>query len=246
MTEKKHFKDQNKISHWIWSRKFRILLFMLVGMLVAYPYLQAEGRAGQTLFEVLFTALLFVSTYVLCDTRRHTIIALVLGLPAVIAHLGYVLFPDSFSYGFPMGAFVIFYSYMTFAALRHVVRPDEVTADIIAGAVCVYILLGMVWAMTFAYLEHAFPGSFVSLLSGDPVTGAIGGDLEEAHFTTFLYFSFTTLTTLGYGDILPKSAEAQSLTSLEAITGVLYIGAFVARLITAYQPKRRRTDFLDQ
>lgn len=219
---------------------------MLVSVLVSYPYLQAEGRTGRTLFEVLFTALLFVSTYVLCDTRRNTTIALVLGLPAVIAHLIYVIFPESFSYGFPMGTFVIFYAYMTFTALRHVATPDKVTADILAGAVCVYLLIGMVWAMVFAYLEHSLPGSFVSVLSGDPITGAIGGDTQDTHFTLFLYFSYTTLTTLGYGDILPKTASARSLTSLEAITGVLYIGAFVARLISAYQPKRRRTDVIDQ
>lgn len=246
MTEKKHFKDRNSFSLWIWERKFRVLLFMLVGMLIGYPYLQAEGRAGQTAFEVMFTALLFVSTYVLCDTRRNTQIALMVGLPAVGAQLLYVFFPESVSYGLPMGIFCIFYAYMIFSALRHVAAPGDVTTDIISGAVCVYILLGMTWAMAFAFLEHQVPGSFISFHAESPFQEESVANLSRTHFTTFLYFSYTTMTTLGYGDIVPVTPGAQSLTSLEAITGVLYIGAFVARLISTYQPKGRRTDYLDQ
>ena len=88
----------------------------------------------------------------------------------------------------------------------------------------------MIWAMTYAFVEEIHPESFMLAFQDAP----LNTDGSTPHFTFFLYFSFTTLTTLGYGDILPVTPAAQSLTSLEAITGVLYIGAFVARLISAY------------
>ena len=236
MSERKHFKDLHPVLGWVWFHKFRILLFMLVGMLMGYPYLQAEGQAGRTIFEVLFTAMLFLSTYILCDSRRSTIIALVLGLPAVIAHVSYVFLPDTLSYGLPLGAFIIFYVYMEVSVLRHVSSPDAVDADIIFGAACAYIILGMIFAMAYAYVEQHQPGSFGNLITAtDPILEP-DETFRGAHFTTFLYFSYTTLTTLGYGDIIPKTPAAQSLTSLEAVAGVLFVGAFVARLVSAYQP----------
>ena len=75
-----YFRDLHPSAEWIWLNKFRVLLFMLIGMLCFYPYLQAV-ETGKTVFEVLFTALLFVSTYVLCDSRKDTVVALIFGNP---------------------------------------------------------------------------------------------------------------------------------------------------------------------
>lgn len=133
-----------------------------------------------------------------------------------------------------MGFFVLFYVYMTLSVLRHVLREDEVDADTIAGSICIYLLLGMIWAMMFAFVEEMEPGSFQLAFQDGPLSA----DGITPHFTFFLYFSFTTLTTLGYGDILPMTPASHSLTTLEVIAGVLYIGAFVARLISGYDPKK--------
>lgn len=123
---------------------------------------------------------------------------------------------------------------MTLSVLRHVLREDEVDADTIAGSICIYLLLGMIWAMMFAFVEEMEPGSFQLAFQDGPLSA----DGATPHFTFFLYFSFTTLTTLGYGDILPMTPSSRSLTTLEVIAGVLYIGAFVARLISGYDPKK--------
>ena len=220
------------------------MLFMLVGMLSCYPYLIQEGQVGQTLFEIMFTGLIFVSMYALCDTRKDMIKALIFGVPALVVHVTHYIFPDLFMYSLLMACLVVFYTHMTM--LRHVLRETSVDADTIAGAICIYLLLGMVWAMVYSLVEQFSPGSFmVASYSNEGIptlVGAqsslegmsIGDEAQTAHFTVFLYFSYTTLTTLGYGDIIPTSAAARSLTSLEAIAGVLYIGAFVARLMSAY------------
>ncbi len=103
---------------------------------------------------------------------------------------------------------------MTLSVLRHVLREDEVDADTIAGSICIYLLLGVIWAMMFAFVEEMESGSF-QLAFQD---GALSADGATPHFTFFLY---TTLTTLGYGDILPMTPSSRSLTTLEVIAGVL-------------------------
>ena len=237
---KQHFKDIHPVASWVWEHKFRILLFMLVGMLTCYPYLIEEGKVGQTLFEIMFNGLIFVSMYVLCDTARDTIYALIFGVPAMLIHATHCIFPGLVMYSLLMAFLVVFYCYMIASVLRHVLRNTTVNADIISGAICIYLLMGMVWAMLYSMVEQVSPGSFmVGAFSNESSLGSIHIGIDEgvtAHFTIFLYFSYTTLTTLGYGDIIPASNAARSLTSLEAIAGVLYVGAFVARLIAAYRP----------
>ncbi|MFP6597673.1 MAG: ion channel [Candidatus Hydrogenedentota bacterium] len=114
-----------------------------------------------------------------------------------------------------MGFFLLFYVYMTLSVLRHVLREDEVDADTIAGSICIYLLLGVIWAMMFAFVEEMESGSF-QLAFQD---GALSADGATPHFTFFLY---TTLTTLGYGDILPMTPSSRSLTTLEVIAGVFH------------------------
>lgn len=124
---------------------------------------------------------------------------------------------------------------MTISVLRHVLREDVVNKEIIAGSICIYLLFGIIWAMMYVFVEQMSPGSFILAFQNSPLV-VDGG---RPHFTVFLYFSFTTITTLGYGDILPITPTARSLTSLEAVTVVLYIGAFVARLISGYVPQNQ-------
>jgi len=239
LATKQHFKDIHPVSAWILGHKFRILLFMLVGMMTCYPYLIVEGKIGQTLFEMMFTGLIFVSMYVLCDTRRDTIVALILGVPCLIIHATHYITPDLFTHQYPilMACLVVFYTYMTLSVLRHVLRNPAVDKDIISGAICIYLLMGMVWAMLFSFVEQMSPGAFMIVNESPSEMRVALDDGLGMHFTVFLYFSFTTLTTLGYGDIVPASDSARSLTSLEAISGVLFIGAFVARLIASYRPE---------
>jgi hypothetical protein len=101
--------------------------------------------------------------------------------------------------------------------LRH---RSGVTTDTIQGAVGGYLLLGMVWSHAFALLEHLEPGSF-QLPPGE----------AEERFGRLIGFSFTTLTTLGYGYIHPVTVRAEALANAEAVTGVLYLGILISRLV---------------
>jgi hypothetical protein len=109
--------------------------------------------------------------------------------------------------------------------------------DLIYATICVYLLIGVAWAYVYSVLENIFPGSFnfpLNLLQANP-------SLNEGrkHLTLLFYYSFVTLTTLGYGDITPVTPPAQSLSTLEAIMGQFYIAILVARLVGIYASKNK-------
>lgn len=111
------------------------------------------------------------------------------------------------------------------AILADVVRAERVTPQKITGALSVYLLLGYAWGIVFTILETVQPGSF-NLVLGDAAAGSRGET-----FGHLLYYSFITLSTLGYGDITPLSEGARSLAALEAVTGQIYLAVLVARLV---------------
>jgi len=101
-----------------------------------------------------------------------------------------------------------------------------VTPAKISGALSVYLLLGYFWSIVFTILETLQPGSFNLALGGAEAAGS-----RAEIFKQLLYYSYITLSTLGYGDITPLSAGARSLAALEALTGQIYLAVLVARLV---------------
>ena len=114
----------------------------------------------------------------------------------------------------------LFLLFIIVSLLQYVYRASDITRHVIFGAISAYLVLGIFWSLLFTLLETFEPGSF----QGTGVSGA-----TENH--SFLYFSFVTLTTLGYGDILPATAKAQSLAITEAIIGQVYMTVLIAWLV---------------
>ena len=112
------------------------------------------------------------------------------------------------------------FSYLTSA--RYVIRTHLYTA------VSVYLLLGMTWFALYCAIDSAFPGSF-------EYTNKIVANRQSE----LLYFSLITLTTIGYGDILPLNGEARMLAALEGVIGVLYVAITVAYLVSAFKHEER-------
>ena len=115
------------------------------------------------------------------------------------------------------------------ALLRSLFAQDRrVDADSIYGAISVYLLAGLIWAMAFALLEKHEPGSF-RFPDGE----------TAATFEGFLGFSITTLTTLGYGDVVPTTPRAYALTNCEAIAGQFYLAIVIARFVALHLANTR-------
>jgi hypothetical protein len=105
----------------------------------------------------------------------------------------------------------------------------EMSTNRLLGAICVYLLLGTIWALGYSFIETLSPGSF----------HGIGDDADHSLNSDWIYFSFVTMTTLGYGDLLPLSATARALAYIQAVFGQFYIAILVAGLVSGYISTRK-------
>lgn len=117
--------------------------------------------------------------------------------------------------------------YVTFTILIFVLDTGTVTVDHIYGAICAYVLIAMIFAGLYGTLELTYPGSFA---------GVKAGMVGDRPWYQFLYFSFTTLSTVGYGDISPVSSPARSFCICQQLVGTFYVAILIARLAGLYPP----------
>jgi hypothetical protein len=209
---------------------FFYLLGALLFLLLALPLAHDFGLADMPIMRVIvFSVLLLVGSWSLKDGGRYFssgMLFVVSGIASSVlaASLDMMLF----EYGAILamiGFLVVAISY----TLGQVVFGTEMSANRLVGAICVFLLLGIIWAFGYALLELAAPNSFKGF---DPAH-APGAD------STWLYFSFVTLTTLGYGDITPVTAVARTLSYLQAVAGQFYIAVLVAGLVSGYISSRQ-------
>ncbi len=113
-----------------------------------------------------------------------------------------------------------FIAFSLFAIARYIYRREEVSADVIGAAIVFYLLMGLMWSIVFEVLEYFEPGSF-----------QMGDAPYSGERMPFVYYSFVTLTTLGYGDITPITPRACALSIIEAIVGQLYLVIQIAWLV---------------
>jgi hypothetical protein len=205
--------------------RFFYLFTTLVLFLFLHPYFE-NTKLGELLFILFFMAIPAAGMYAVGYEKRLFYVGLFLGVPTILWCVG--LLTGTHIIPANVGKFiaVVFYLYTTLVILTRILSAKKVTSDILYGAVCVYLMLGMTWMLGYRLIDQFYAGSFYM---GDG--GSAGGLFEVVDL---LYFSFVTLTTLGYGDILPLTAQARSLAFLEATCGALYLAILIARLVSLY------------
>ena len=205
---------------------FRFLLFAMVLIFVLRPFLENFARIG-LLTDIFFSLVLLSGAFAFSDQRKTFSAALVIALPALLLEVVSCFFLSEPLEIIKRIFFALFLAYVLAIILSHIFREREVTEDLITGAVCAYLLIGIVWTFVFYFLELANQGSF-----------ALGGTFRH-DIGPFLYYSFVTLASLGYGDIVPLTSPARSLAVLEAVTGQLYLAITIARLVGVHASQSR-------
>jgi len=220
--------------------RFGSLLAVLTLAFVTTPFLNDEVE-GVTAISVLYTTVMVVGAYAVSQSKRVFWIGTALAVPAVASEWisnFYVTTPLVVANMALAGIFVI---YLSGVVLYEVLDEDRVTLDTLAGGISVYLLIGIGWVLAYAAIEYLEPGAFL----------VQGQKLHELHsevqvrYPEFLYFSFVTMTTLGYGDMVPTTTVARASATAEAVVGQLYVAIFVARLVglhLAHQQFGRGTD----
>ncbi len=211
------------------SNRFLLLLFALIILLLGYPYMP-DNQLGAFLGGMMSLLLLVASIFAV-RTHKHALFG-ACGLALIVIILSVWAFVSGVR-GHPLveAAFFLFYALITTVIFVEVIREKDVTRNILLGVVCVYLLIGTAFATLYDFVETIHPGSFQfnTINAGD----------APMRWRNLIYYSFTTLTTTGYGDVTPASTHAQSLSIIEGIIGVLFVAVFVARLIGMYNHRKR-------
>lgn len=200
--------------------RFSALLLALFAFLILTPLLPIRFF-GLKVVDLTITVVLIVGSLSV-EHRRLAPFAWALATPALASAWILYFYPDPAVMLVGLAFRSAFLILLSWVVLQDVLSQKDVTVDTLAGAGCGYLLLGVLWAGLYATLEVVQPGSIAL------PDGARG--LEDAS-TWFTYFSFVTITTLGYGDITPVTASAGMLAAIEALVGQLYIAVLIARLV---------------
>lgn len=208
-----------------------VLLGMLILLLLIAPTLVATGFSGgvaRVTMNAVFSGLLLSSVFAVCTRRRQVVIAVSLISPLLVLQV-VSLFVESVAIdGVRHVLAFITLAYVIAILALHLFASTRVTGDTIAAALCVYLLIGVLWSIIYSLIDVALPGSF-GFVYGEDEAVLMGFAGERMIFS--LYYSFVTLSTLGYGDVVPVSYPARMFAAVEAIVGQVYLVVLVARLV---------------
>jgi len=205
-----------------------VLLGLIILMAFVLPSLGLEGDNERLYSDVASTLMVVSGLVVVSGERRVFIVTAVIVLATALVRWTAWFYPPGALGAWPAFAGAIVVLTFSCVILWQVVRPGDVTLSRVLGAIAVYLLLGIGWAYAYQVAEHVFPGSFT------------GTTAQTIALSDWMYFSFVTLTTVGYGDMAPVHRVARALATGEALTGQLYIAVLLARLVSLEVSTRHR------
>jgi hypothetical protein len=218
--------DPRRPNFWTEGRGLSIFVAALVAMIILPALMPDWLLAGRFVADALFSLILVSGAVAMADRSRALSAVSVIAVAALLVRWASALFP-----AVGLGVWREISTLVSLVALSGVtlalvLRPGPVTTRRIQGAISVYLLLGFTWAEAYELVALWHPGAFAM---------AFGGRTSNQ----WTYYSFVTLTTMGYGDIMPVHPLARALAVLEALTGQLYLAILLARLVSLEIQSRR-------
>ena len=207
------------------GHNFYLLLAILIQMTI-YPFFDSEEI--RLIFSNLFsTVILIAGIYAIGLKKNQKIIAISI---AIFAFWGiwYSIIVEErlFLAIISVICQIAFYIYVIVLILKNLIKAEEVDTNTIFGAIVVYLLIGMSFSLLYSLMEGLAPGSFCINTSQ--------GLNQKLNFFDFIYYSFTTLTTTGFGDITAVSLYARAASNIEEVIGVMYVAIIIARFVSIY------------
>jgi hypothetical protein len=197
------------------------LLFLLIAGPLSHDLVE---HTSSILTSIAFTTTLIVSIWSLIDSRKWFIIGVALAVLSVIVTtvdffltaIDLQLFSMSLALTFCIMSFIF--------TMRIIIRGTEMNLNRMIGGICAYLLLGIALGLLNMFIYRLLPGSYTGI--SDPPTSLAGMDM--------IYYSFVTITTLGYGDISPVRPLARAVAYITAVAGQFYIAILVGMMVGAY------------
>src|SRR6059058_559537 len=213
-------------------RRLKFRRFSTVQLLIALalffiwaPFVE-EIEGGELIVSGLFSLVLLAGVVAVADRKRVLVIAIVLAIPAIAGRWINHFRPDLIPPAVFLVAWLILIAFVVGNLLRFVLRAPSVNTEVLCASISAYLMLGLMWTMAYWLVDQLTPGGAFSF-NTNTGTRSMNG------FNGF-YFSFITLSTVGFGDITPVSRMARWLAAMEAMTGLLYVAVLIARLVALY------------
>lgn len=206
------------------------LLFALILLFAVTPFVENLPN-GDFVESGLITLVMIASLVAVGRNHRVLISAAVLFVPAIAGKWLNHFCPNYISpFYFPVFG-IAFFAFTIDRILRFILQTTHVDTEVLSAGIVVYLMLGILWAQAYMLLAQVSPDTFQFPLA----------EHSERHMDGFnaFYFSFSTLTTVGFGDITPMSKIARTLAVMEAVTGTLYLAILISRLVGMYSPSAR-------
>jgi len=208
-----------------WQQPSMSMLLALLISLVLYPFAE-HSRAFRIAAQSMDIAAVLM---VVRAVRAHAVwwrSGWVFALPLVLLQVAVLLRSSPSSELLLLWAQVAFHGYATLVLLAYVMRDDVVTIDELFAIASMYILVALLWASAYALVVHADPNA-IFINSTNNLDGVVS-------YADLVYFSMTTLTSVGYGEITPVSPAARALAMLQQVFGILFVAIVIARMTGMY------------
>jgi hypothetical protein len=206
-----------------WRDLFLLLSLLLV--IVLYPMLD-RGEVRRLILGGLMFAPLLLATIRMAQIKVWVWPTVLLMTAVVISTAVSTLFPVRMFIGLKWGVLAAFFGLSVIVLFSYLKNARAIDDGHLYTAVSIYLLLGMQWFALYSAIDVLSPGSIQH-------SAFVAADRHSE----LLYFSLVTLSTIGYGDVVPLHGEARMLAALEGIAGILYIAITVALLVSAYRPR---------
>jgi hypothetical protein len=203
-----------------------VQLLIALGLLFIAAPLVEEIEGGELIVSGLFSLVLLAGVVAVADRKRVLVIAIVLAIPAIAGRWINHFRPDLIPPAVFLVAGLILIAFVVGNLLRFVLRAPSVNTEVLCASISAYLMLGLMWTIAYWLVDQLTPGGAFSF-NTNTGTRSMNG------FNGF-YFSFVTLSTVGFGDITPVSRIARWLAAMEAMTGLLYVAVLIARLVSLY------------
>ena len=216
------------LAHHNWPGRFTVLLTAILLFLVTQPIFSGHDFA-ENLVSVSISLVLLAALYAFRTTRIYFVIALVLLVPSLGGRIALLFTSSSTIEMVSAISSCLFLAVTVIALISRLFIVRSVTLDTISAGICAYLLTAVAFAYAFAVVELRHPGSFSAALF-ERTAGNVAPLIASLH--NFIYYSFVCLTTTGFGDIVPISQGARSLSVMESVFGQLYVAILIARLVS--------------
>ena len=210
------------------KERFLILVCLILGTIVLVPIL--KGFAALRIFLDIFITAIYISmVYTVSDKKRHLYIGALFAMAMLISLWLHYFLQNNLVFAIGRICGILLLIMVIINILAFIFKSEDVTIEVIYAAMLVYLLMALMWSFVYGLLELINPASFNVTLSPD-----------QGYQMRFIYYSFVTITTLGYGDITPATELASSFSILEAVVGQLYLVVVVARLVGMHVSSKSR------